>query len=390
MHARTKPFRANIVIVEYMGWRIAIWAVLCALSMPGADRPPTFAFADFETAEGLRLVPSAQRSGKVLRLTPALQETAGAAWFAEKQPVGNGFETSFEFRITDQGGLSPGADGFAFVLQNSGPGAVAGRGAAGGFALGDGYGNRNSPGIPSSVAVFFDTFKNHDAGDPSANYIAICTNGRPRDMRWPPPRLAYTHKLKVKLKDGRVHFARLVYKPPVISVYLDNPAIPVLTSTLDLSTIVDSDERAYVGFTASTGAGFENHDILSWSFTAGPKPVVSSSISFLNAACLPDRNLCTPDQSTVEETAPGHFHIVLPANLEWGASISNPSERAIAVSNVHGMVCWDFKSRGAEGCSATAGPISKTTGNRTYFSIDGHGTGFSNNEGFIEFDVAIP
>jgi len=388
MHGRNRSARTP-GIVEYMGRRAAIWAVLSALSMPGADRPPTFSFTDFESAAGLRLVPSAHRSGKVLRLTPALRETAGAAWFAEKQPVGNGFETSFEFRITDQGGIGPGADGFAFVLQNSGPAAVAGRGAAGGFALGDGYGNRNSPGIPSSIAVFFDTFKNHDAGDPSANYIAICANGHPRDMRWPPPRLAYTHKLKVKLKDGRVHSARLVYKPPVVFVYLDNPTVPVLTSTLDLSTVVDSDERAYVGFTASTGAGYENHDILSWSFTAGPKPVVSSTISFQNAACLPDRNLCTPDQSTVEETGPGQFHIVLPANLEWGASIPNSLERAIALSNVRGMVCWDFRSRGSEGCSATAAPISKTKEGRTYFSIDGHGAGSSNNEGFIEFDVAV-
>jgi hypothetical protein len=40
-------------------------------------------------------------------------------------------------RLTQQGGLGPGADGFAFVLQNSGPNALGSPGLAGGFGLGD-------------------------------------------------------------------------------------------------------------------------------------------------------------------------------------------------------------------------------------------------------------
>lgn len=373
-----------------------MWSVWFAASLHCAVPAPTFTYANFDSTGGLVLLRAAERSGNKLRLTPAVEQDVGAAWFAEKQAVANGFETSFAFQLTQQGGLGRGADGFAFVLQNIGPAAIAGRGSAGGFALGDGRGYRKSPGIPSSIAVFFDTYQNRDAGDPSGNYIAICTNGRLRDMRWPPPRLAYTRKLKVKLKDGRVHAVRVTYQPPVLSVYLDNPAAPVLTSTLDLTMVTGPAGMAYVGFTASTGAGYENHDILNWSFTAGPKAavasdlsVVSSTISFLNAACLPDRNLCTPDHPAVEETSPGRFHIVLPANLEWGVSIPNGAGRSVTVSNVRGMICWDFKGSGAEGCSATAVPVSKTEGGRTYFSIADRRGAFQDNEGFLEFDAEV-
>jgi hypothetical protein len=374
---------------------------LCAIAYAG-DSGPTFVFPDFASSDGLSLVGSAEKTGKVLRLTRAAEQTAGAAWAREKQAVGNGFETTFQFQITGQGGLGHGADGFAFVLQNSGPSAIAGRGGAGGFALGDGFGSRNSPGIPNSIAVFFDTYRNE--GEPSANYIAVCTNGSIAEMRWPPARLAYTRRLRVHLKDGRVHTVRLLYKPPILSVFVDEPAKPVLISTVDLATVVDRQGTAYFGFTASTGAGYENHDILSWSFSAGLKMEVSSNIAFMKAACLPDRNLCTPDQVVVEETAPGRYHVVLPANLAWGASIPNPSSHAFAVTNARGTICWDLKNRGADGCSgpavdvvingsqADAKPgalISRTNDGRTYFSVNDPSGAFDDNEGFVEFDVEV-
>lgn len=375
--------------------------ILCASASSG-ESLPTFVFADFASAVGLRVAGTARVSGKVLRLTGAAPWMSGAAWAPEKEEVASGFETTFQFQLSGQGGLGRGADGFAFVLQNSGPAAIAGRGAAGGFALGDGVGRTDSPGIPHSIAVFFDTFRN--AGDPSGNYVAVCTNGNIAEMRWPPPRLAFQRRLHVHLKDGRIHTVRIAYRPPILSVFLDRPERPVLMSTADLSSVVDADGRAYVGFTASTGAGYENHDILSWSFSKGIKPAVSSNIAFVKAACLPARNLCTPDQAVVDEAGPGRYHIVLPANLEWGASILNPSERPITVNNARGIICWDAKRLPEGGCSGPAvevvvggSPaetkagtlITRTTGGRTYFSLNDRKGEFEDNEGFIEFDVEI-
>ena len=127
---------------------------------------------------------------------------AGAFWFERKQIINAGFDTAFQFQLTEQGGLGPGADGFAFVLQNSGPQALGGRGSAGGFALGEPQRYGKGGGIPQSIAIFFDTFRNGEIQDPSDNYISVCAAGTPNKLRWPPPRLAYTRKLPVSLKDG--------------------------------------------------------------------------------------------------------------------------------------------------------------------------------------------
>jgi hypothetical protein len=178
---------------------------------------------------------------------------------------------------------------------------------------------------------------------------------------------------------------------------------------VDLSIVLDPQGSAWVGFTASTGAGYENHDILNWSFASADvssiMSVVSSQITFLMSACLPDRNLCTPERTTIEHGAVG-YHVVLPANLEWGASIPNPGECTAVVTNARGIACWDLKARGAEGCSGPSGNgapagagflaadaaagelIVKTRDGHTWFSVNGHsGIGFKGNEGFYEFDL---
>jgi hypothetical protein len=352
-----------------------------------------FAFQDFSSAPGLRLIKDARRSGTALRLTGANEFQSGAAWFAQKQPVTGGFVTEFQFQLTGQGGLGDGADGFAFVLQSGGPEAIAGRGSSGGFALGDGVGDPKSPGIPNSVAVFFDTFRNRDADDPSGNYVAICTIGKMGAMKWPPPRLAMNRKLKFKLKDGKAHAVRISYRPPLLTVDVDDAQI--LFAPVDLASVVDSRGNAYIGFTASTGAGYENHDILNWAFRSedvSSDPWQSSStISYIAAACLEGRNLCTPERAIVEEKGAGEYHIVLPANLEFGASIPNAGAKPLSILNAHGTVCWDFEGKGAEGCSGPTGAlVMRDRDGRTYFSIKDSGSGFEDNQGFLEFDVRVP
>jgi hypothetical protein len=358
---------------------------------------------------GLKLVGSAQLLNDRLRLTPAERQMVGAAWYLEKQFVAGGFVTSFRFQITNRGGLGPGADGFAFVLQNSGNDAIAGPGSAGGFALGGGWRDPQQPGIPRSLAVFFDTFQNGDGHDPSDNYIAICTNGAIPKMRWPPPRLGVATRLPFRLKDGKVHAVRIRYKPPLLLVSLDDGE-PLLHVPVDLSPVLDAGGNAYVGFTASTGNGFENHDILLWSLRPEVEStiaVVESNIQFLNITCLEGRNLCTPKEASVEERRPGEYHVVLPAHLEWGASVPNRSGRPVSISNARGTVCWDLKMRGDEGCSGPEGAgiankefvrpdrqagalVMKTGHGRTWFSVNDRSRGFGDNQGYFEFEVRVP
>lgn len=330
----------------------------------------------------LNLAGSARLEGEALRLTPSEPHLAGAAWLRDKQIAGNGFETEFEFRLSEAGGLGGGADGFAFVLQNSGPSALGGTGSGGGFALG----NDGSVGaIPQSIAVFFDTYRNEEIGDPSNNFVTICTAGTPEDLHWPPARLDSSKKLAVNLKDRKAHTARLIYQPPVLTVFLDRKR--VLSTAVDLSTVLNPDGSAWIGFTASTGGGYENHDILRWSFTPRGNSI-SSKISYRKTTCLPDRNLCTPEQATVEESGPGLYHIVLPGNSEWVASIPNPNGGKVTILNARGSVCRDVASRGAEGCTGPGSLIQRTVDGRTSFGVNIVGDR-RGDEGYFEFDASI-
>lgn len=72
-----------------------------------------------------------------VRLTPSGPSKIGAMWYREMRPVSNGFDTYFTFQITDHSKQCTlvkdqyfskrhhrscsvrGADGFAFVIQNS-------------------------------------------------------------------------------------------------------------------------------------------------------------------------------------------------------------------------------------------------------------------------------
>jgi len=234
---------------------VALTADAYGESAIGANGRSGFRYDYFHSTSGLVLVGSARSNASALRLTPARQQRTGGVWFEHKQAVAAGFDTEFTFRFTKRGGLGPGADGIAFVVQNKSTAELAGRGASGGFAPGDGFRQPSSPGIPESVAVFFDTYRNEE--DPSDNYIVLCTNGKLGQMNWPPSRLGMSGLLPVRMKDGNVHRARTRYVRPMLSVFLDAFEEPVLRAPVDMTTITGANGYAWVGLTAATGGGYE-------------------------------------------------------------------------------------------------------------------------------------
>jgi hypothetical protein len=62
-------------------------------------------FDDFASVEGLSLVGDASVSGKVVRLTPARRNQAGAVCYRNKQPVRSGFDTVDSGCFGDQAGV---------------------------------------------------------------------------------------------------------------------------------------------------------------------------------------------------------------------------------------------------------------------------------------------
>jgi hypothetical protein len=127
---------------------------------------------------------------------------------------------------------------------------------------------------------------------------------------------------------------------------------------------------------------------------------VDSSLSFAKFACMPNRRLCTPEREIVERKAEGQYHVVLPAQVEWGASI--PGENAI-IRAASGTACLaPGACNGPQGTGKVAGAeflapgkeagalITKTQGGRTYFSVNGRATStFQKHEGYFEFDVIV-
>lgn len=120
--------------------------------------------------------PPTTACGTVIRLTSSGPRQAGAMWYRRKQNVAEGFDVYFSFLISNPSQeclrmddvntycRSRGADGLAFVIQNSNPYALG----ADGSALG--YG-----GISNGLAVEFDTFYNYDRLDYYENHISIIT-----------------------------------------------------------------------------------------------------------------------------------------------------------------------------------------------------------------------
>jgi hypothetical protein len=245
----------------------------------------SFNYTNFSSTTGLKLVGHAKQIDNKLRLAPAIQNEWGAVWTTTKWDVQDGFETTFQFKITDP--INTGADGFAFVIQNSSSGFSALIPGGGTLGYGDSIYYPRYRGIDNSLAVEFDTWYNELFNDPNGNHISIHTRGTLPNSASEDYSLGYTTAIPL-LEDGNVHTAKIKYVPGTLSVFLDDLLNPALTVPMDLANILTLDQgKARLGFTAdSGGAAWENHDLISWSYkdeiTASeePKSVPESSSVF--------------------------------------------------------------------------------------------------------------
>ncbi len=214
----------------------------------------------FDSFEGLRPVGAIILHDGAAAMTHGGRMQTAALWTDDMQNVVAGFSTTFTFRvgtglvggITNPDGTG-GADGFAFVIYNGPQEAVGGTGHCLGYE-----------GITNSIAVEFDTWMNPDCGDPNGNHISVNTRG----LLFNSSRHAYSLGISTdipNLSDGAVHSATITYAPGTLTVAVDNA--PPLIVPIDLNAAITlNDGKAWVGFTGATGAAWEGHDILSWSF----------------------------------------------------------------------------------------------------------------------------
>jgi len=304
---------AAIAALVVLGGSTAAWAEVAPLPCPTSPSfTPDFGFQNCLTLNGTlngvhnTAYPSFQVTNPtntvktVLRLTPNQTVWAGSAWFTVKQPMANGFSTTFTFLIKDHanstlcGGTdSPcPADGIAFVIQNSGATALGPDGCGIGFGANTDCTGTN--GIIKSLAVEFDTFNNDDTDNNHANHVAIqsCAAGAANSTRANGDCNHGDYILSSSLADGTVHTATISFTPQTtcagsscpgtLDVVLDGTDLFPNGVSIDLSPALDLNDNnnsALVGFTAATGGAFDNQDILSWTFSPSQTQQVTTDLA---------------------------------------------------------------------------------------------------------------
>ncbi|MGH9552782.1 MAG: L-type lectin-domain containing protein, partial [Terriglobales bacterium] len=260
-------------------------------------------------------------SSTVLRLTDATGSQVGSSWFNTPQPVKNGFSTSFQFQFTSPS--EPPADGIAFVIQNapvvgegeSSTGGLHAIGFTGGNGGALGYGDRDTndnpstgEGIPNSIAIEFDSYKN--GWDNDAHHVAVqsCGTGRNTShhnqdcsgVESGPNSTLGSGQVSTSDFGTGLHKVTITYTPPTSSGCGDSGTMPcpgslhvILDNTdlfpggisVDLGSLLSLGDggTAFVGFTGATGGSVENQDILNWTFTpqAQSAPVTTNTAAIL-------------------------------------------------------------------------------------------------------------
>jgi trimeric autotransporter adhesin len=247
----------------------------------------------------------------VLRLTPAIQNQTGSAFWKQKValPADFSFSFFFTFKITNGN-----ADGLTFCIQQA-------SNTAGSAGRGMGYG-----GIAGkSIAIEYDTYWNRadfdHTGDPNDNHIAFDYNGVLHDenaytlFQNTPPYVNSTlldgnTGTALTLIDGNLKYSWIDYNGATgkLEVRISNTGTRPTATTLSIaglnlaSNFLNKD--VFFGLTAATGGSVENHDIYSAYATNKYDPIVDTTLykqgtAFINLSSSNNIDNCTIPTSTI-------------------------------------------------------------------------------------------
>jgi hypothetical protein len=191
-------------------------------------------------------------TGGVLNLTAATNDNATSAWFNTAQSVSN-FTASFTYDFIS--GTATPADGFAFVLQNTGL-----------TALGGGGGGLGYLGINNSVALGFDLWNGGTAGTVTNTAFSASGYGGFNN---------YAPTTPVSLRDAvnTVNIG-INYRDGVFTETLTQGA-NVFTRTAFYNVASRVGPTGFVGFTGGTGGANAAQALNNFTFTTGTAPAVA-------------------------------------------------------------------------------------------------------------------
>ncbi len=210
-----------------------------------------------------------------LRMTPDDFGKSGAAWFNQRVPVGNGFETEFDVQLTCATTIF-GADGLGFVIQNTAAGTTVNPGhngpATDAFTIKFSSWDNNAvePATPWEARIDLRAGGTEVHSVDLFSFPGINVRSAPYSLTGEPNDTPYA--------------VRITYAPGDLDIWVDG--VQVLTDyDVDLGEInaVDGSGTAYLGFVAGTGGLKQASDITSWTFTSAavtpPLKLVSSTIN---------------------------------------------------------------------------------------------------------------
>jgi hypothetical protein len=242
----------------------------------------SFSYPNFASIAGLTTNGAAAQSGTNLRITNGGSNQVGSVWYTAPIGVAGGFETVFEFALTN------GSEGMAFVIQGSPNGAAALGGNL--FGLGYGFGTTTNP-ITNSIAIEIDAQLTRITSDTTGNEVSIHSVGALGNSENEGVSIARVSPA-ADLSNGNLQRMRVTFVPGVqgvpgtLSVFLGTSTTALLTAPWSFQTggtqlsggstggLGLAGNDAWVGFTASTPVGTgQNAELRSWNWTTLTPPV---------------------------------------------------------------------------------------------------------------------
>ncbi len=302
--------------------------------------PTTVNYSSGFTSSGLDRNGSAVLSGTRLRLTDGGGNEAGSAWYGVPVNVQT-FTSDFTFQLT-----TPNADGFAFVIQNTGTTALGPSGGGLGYgpdAPSGGSASANTP-IGKSVAVKFDLYGN--AGETN-NSTGMYINGAS------PTTPSTALGGGVNLHSGDTFKVHLSYDGTTLAMTVTDTVNTTQTVTTSWAINIPSTvggNTAYVGFTGGTGGASATQDILTWSYSnsgTNKAPIVYSTTSLTAVSSgptfrqfayggFPDGNGTILDATKVGDNVTFTVNIAAAGTYDVKISCKMHSTRGISQLNVSG------------------------------------------------------
>ncbi len=232
------------------------------------------------------------------RLTQEVGNQRASVWFSPTIDLTKRFDISFTMNFGDVD--ANGADGMAFVLQNTKKDTLAIGSTGGSFAY---------VGLDSSLAVEFDTYQNTTVNDPVYDHIALISNGvvhhgLSTNIAGP----VAAKSSQANIEDSLNHVVRVSWNPAndTIKVYFDCELRLSVKYNL-ITNIFQGNTKVRWGFTGSTG---------------GKKNAQGFCLSQAVLSVLKNTTLCSNDTAQVFAPLGSNYNWTPATNISSTSSAS--------------------------------------------------------------------